>query len=148
MRARVTLATTAMLLVVACSAMAQEDNTYNIKSAETLQHTIDFLVTIALAAIAALGYVFKDSNLSPWFRFFQIAAGTLTLMCVLLSLIFSYKSYLDLVSDMGSGPFDYANLPNNYAIAAFTLLIAGILLFITLAITTAGHKQTTGQKQT
>jgi hypothetical protein len=121
-----------------CSAQAQSlSETFVSSSAETMKSTIDFLVTIALGAFAALGYILKDSKLTSFTaRVFQIIFSTCALGLTLASLYFSYHSYLDLVAMTNSGTFAFASLPSHYAWAALMLLLDGAALYLVLVVTT------------
>ena len=132
--------TTVLVLSVpfVCKAQAESlSETFISSSAETMKSTIDFLVTIALGAFAALGYILKDSKLTSLSaRIVQIALSTCALGLTLASLYFSYHSYLDLVAMTNSGTFAFASLPSHYAWAALMLVLDGVALYLVLIITT------------
>jgi hypothetical protein len=131
-----------MLFVTSAALADTPADSFRSASAATFEHTIDFLVTIAIAAFAALGYLVKDSELtSSRPRVWQIAIASVALLATLGSLLFSYLAYLDLIAMTGSGAFDYSALPHNYAVSAFLLLADGVCIYLVLVITTIWKKR-------
>jgi hypothetical protein len=131
------LLTGLLLTVTAGVAFSATDGSdFKAKSADHFEHTIDFMVTIALGAFAVLGYLLKDSILTPGCRrWSQLIVASLAMLAGAASLYFGYKSYLGLITVTASGTFSFGAMPETYAMQALFLLLEGLFIFLTLVIT-------------
>jgi hypothetical protein len=116
---------------------------FRLKAADSFQHTIDFMVTIAIGSFAAIGLLLKDSELSSSAaRWSQIVTAALGMLLGAASLYFGYASYLDLMSMTGSGAFNYSGISKSYPFEALLLLLQAPCVFLVLVITTVYKKRT------
>jgi hypothetical protein len=134
------LAMIAVALLVCSAAAAEGPDDFRIKSAESFDKVIDFLVTLDLALFAVVGFFIRNGLAgAPRVRCGQIILLILFTVAASFSLFCGYRARLDLASILASGSFPFQAVQDWYVYQAVLVVGSGVLAAATVALCLLGN---------
>ncbi len=122
-------------LALCSAATADGSDDFRIKSAESLDKVVDFLITLDLALFGLVGFFVRNGlSAQPRLRRAQIAVLVPFALVAGYSLFCGYRARLDMIALLASGSFPFESVPSWSVYQAIAVVGAGVLATVIVGL--------------
>ena len=124
------------ILVLAPCAVAAGTDDFRTQTPTAYEELLDFMAQLAFAIFAVRGFFLsKGLSRARRTRCAQFSILVLLVLTASTSLFFVYLARLRAIATLGSGLFEYEDISFYLSVAAWSILLSGILTFLFVATT-------------